>query len=447
MSVRPTLAALLATTLIAVVMPAPMISQTMASRAPAVSTGPLSPPAACSKAAADWSKEQVAPALAAYRQATDSTRPALQKAYVAAYNAASVGSQKMATECAAKFSVASVPAAELMDLIALYNAARDTANSRLATERVMTEKNLPPRVHGQALMLAMGQESTKDPSYFGIIAGAERYVAQIDALPDSLDDIKLQAHQRMLGRYEYLDVAEGLFHHATAVIALGRKLGMKQEMIAGYSSLARSFADRLNPDSALKILDTGEREIGAAAAERFKDFRNRYALIGTQAPMISAEWWINPDSKGVLTPAPGKVTLVEFTAHWCGPCKNSYPGLHALSERLKGKPFTGLMVTQLYGYLGTRQNLSPEQEVAADREYFGTEHALPFPVAINPPMKQVVGQPYAQPKPDTDYRVGGIPQIMIIDKKGIIRQIVTGWDQGNTERFSKFIDQLISEKM
>ena len=34
----------------------------------------------------------------------------------------------------------------------------------------------------------------------------------------------------------------------------------------------------------------------------------------------------------------------------------------------------------------------------------------------------------------------------IIDKKGVIRQIVTGWDQGNTERFSKFIDQLIAEK-
>ena len=71
-------------------------------------------------------------------------------------------------------------------------------------------------------------------------------------------------------------------------------------------------------------------------------------------------------------------------------------------------------------------------------------HALPFPVAINPPAKQVPGA-YAQPKPDTDYRVGGIPQIIIVDKKGIIRQIVTGWDQGNTARFSKFIDQLLKE--
>lgn len=445
MTVRPVLAALLATTL--AVVPAPALSQTTASRPTAVSSGPLSPPAACSEAVADWSKGQIAPALAAYRKANDSTRPALQKAYVAALNAASTGSQKMAGECAAKFSVTTIPAAELMDLITLYNTARDTANSRLATQRVMTEKNLPPRVHGRALLGAMEQEFTRDPSYFGIIAGAEKYATDIDQLPDSLDDIKLMAHRSMVYRYDYLDVAEGLAHHASALIALGRKLHRPQEMITGYSLLARSYADRLHPDSALKILDTGEREIGPTATNGFKDFRNRYALIGTPAPTISAEWWINPDSKGVLTPVSGKVTLVEFTAHWCGPCKNSYPGLRALSERLKGKPFTGLMVTQLYGYLGTMQNLSPEQEVAADREYFGKEHALPFPVAINPQMKQVAGKPFAQPKADADYRVGGIPQIMIIDKKGIIRQIVTGWDQGNTERFSKYIDQLISEKI
>jgi thiol-disulfide isomerase/thioredoxin len=410
-------------------------------------TGPLSPPAACTKAASDSRTSQVNPAFEAYQKATDSvTKADLLAKYRAVSTAAYAGMQKIAVDCAATFKVETVPAGQLMDLITLFNMARDTAGARRATERLLTEKNLPPRAHGQALILGMTQESSKDPSYFGIIAGAEKYVAQIDALPDSLNDIKLQAHQSMLGRYEYLDVAEGLYTHASAVIALGRKLHKPDAMISGYASLARSFADRLNPDSALKILNTGEREIGAAATDRFKDFRNRYALIGTPAASISPEWWINPDAKGIVAPVMGKVTLIEFTAHWCGPCKNSYPGLRSLSERLKGKPFTGFMVTQLYGYLGTQKNLSPEQEVAADREYFGKEHALPFPVAISLPVTQVAGQPFAQPKPDHDYRVGGIPQIMIIDKKGIIRQIVTGWDQGNTERFSKFIDQLIAEK-
>lgn len=407
----------------------------------------LTPPAACTKSANDWRSAQIAPALAAYRAANDTNRAELMAKYSAAVSATAQASQQMAAECAAQFAVETIPSSQLLDLITLYNTARDTANARRATERLLSATDLSPRAHGQALMLAMGQESTRDPSYFGIIPAAEKYVAEIDQLPDSLDDIKLAAHRSMLGRYEYLDVAEGLQNHAQAVITLGRRLHRTQDMIFGYSSLARSFADRLHPDSALRILDAGERELGDSAAMRFKDFRDRYALIGSPAATVTAKWWINTAAKSVVAPRPGRVTLIEFTAHWCGPCKNSYPGLRGLAERFKGKPFDGFMVTQLYGYLGTRRNLTPEQEVAADREYFGTEHALPFPVAINAQVTQVPGQPFRQAQPDMEYRVGGIPQIMIIDKHGIIRQIVTGWDQGNTARFSTLIESLMAEKM
>jgi|CXWL01.1.fsa_nt_gi thiol-disulfide isomerase/thioredoxin len=418
-------------------------AQTLTRPAAAAAPAPETP-AACSKAASDWRDAQVAPALEAYRKATDSTRAGLLASYRTATTTAFAGYKVKAAECAAAFTVETIPAGQLMDLVNLYNAAQDTSGARRATERLMTATDLPPRARAQALLMGMNQEIAKVPSYFGIIEGAERYVAKVDALPDSLDDMKLAAHRNMLGRYEYLDVAEGLRTHAIAVIALGKKLNKPQETISGYSSLARSYADRLQPDSAMMILNGAEKELGAPATASFKDFRNRYALIGTKASEISATWWINTDDKTVVAPKPGRVSLIEFTAHWCGPCKNSYPGLVGLNEKLKGKAFDGYMVTSLYGYIGTRQKLTPEEEVDADREYFGKEHALPFPVAINPPAKPVPGS-FAQPKPDTDYRVGGIPQIIIVDKQGIIRQIVTGWDQGNTARFSKFIDQLLKE--
>ncbi len=52
----------------------------------------------------------------------------------------------------------------------------------------------------------------------------------------------------------------------------------------------------------------------------------------------------------------------------------------------------------------------------------------------------------AQQQPDTDYRVGDIPQIIIVDKQGVTRQIVTGWDQGNTERFTNLIKRLLAAR-
>src|SRR5205814_2096650 len=156
---------------------------------------------------------------------------------------------------------------------------------------------------------------------------------------------------------------------------------------------------------------------------------------------VTGQWWLNvPGPPEPVKPDDGKVRLVEFTATWCVPCKNSYPGLRALAERFRGQEFEGVMVTSLYGYLGDRHHLTPEQEVEADRAYFTQEHALPFRVAINPPPKGGF-----QPKVDEDYRVGGIPQIAIVDKRGMIRQIVTGWDQGNTKRIGDLIARLLKE--
>src|SRR6185436_2899273 len=109
-----------------------------------------------------------------------------------------------------------------VELIGLYSFAGDTASKRRATARILTVTDLPPRQHAQALAIGMSEEVTRSGSYFGIIEGAEKMIAKIDALPDSLSDIKLNAHQSLLGRYEYLDVNEGLRKHATALIELGR---------------------------------------------------------------------------------------------------------------------------------------------------------------------------------------------------------------------------------
>jgi hypothetical protein len=397
-------------------------------------------PAECIKAANDWRNAQMRPlsqALSSKQIDTD--------AYMAGYTNLSKETQRIARECGDRFSLERAASADLPGMIQLYAFVGDTVRSVRAIEKALAAKDLSQRMQGQVLSMAMTQEVTRASSVFGILEGAERYVRLIDALPDSLADIRLTAHQSMLGRYEYLDVADGLLHHSQAVLANARVMGKKDYMANAYLSLARSFADRLMPDSALHILDNAEKELAGTArvAETFKDFRARYALIGTPAARITGDWFIN--SNGTLEgtqPGNGKVTFIEFTAHWCGPCKNSYPGVGQLTKRFEGKPFQGVMVTSLYGYVGDKKNLDAEQEVAADRIYFA-EHHVPFGVAINKPVKDAAGRTSGMPAVDGAYRVGGIPQIMIVDQKGIIRQIVTGWDHGNTERMGKYIDGLL----
>ena len=358
--------------------------------------------------------------------------------------------RRAAKECGSKLDLTRTPEAELTSLVSYYAYVGDTAQSRITLDRALAVENLPPRARGTALLLGLEREISRAAGKFAIIDGAEAYVARIDALPDSLNTLKISAHQRMLGQYEYLDVADGLTSHSTALIELGRAAGNKGVMIGAFTSLARASADKLHPEDALRILADAEKEIGTAYVKgAFDDFRHRYALIGTKAETVTGKWWVNNTSPiDAVVPGNGKVTLVEFTAHWCGPCKNSYPGIKQVAEHFRGQPFQGVMVTGLYGYLGDQKNLTPPQEVEADRTYFGTEHAVPFPVAINenlPVSTPRKPNEFPQPKPDRDYRVGGIPQIVIIDKQGVIRQIVIGWDHGNTERFTKYIQQLLAE--
>src|SRR6185436_15142189 len=105
------------------------------------------------------------------------------------------------------------------------------------------------------------------------------------------------------------------------------------------------------------------------------------------------------------------VTLLEFSAHWCVPCKESYPGVNRLLAKYGPKGFRVVLATQLYGYFEKEQKLPADAEIDRDRKYFA-EHGMDVPIAIGT----------TKPDPnDQHYKVGGIPQIHLIDKKGNIR--------------------------
>ena len=86
-------------------------------------------------------------------------------------------------------------------------------------------------------------------------------------------------------------------------------------------------------------------------------------------------------------------------------------------------------------------------EVGAVAIEFGVD--VPIAVGDQVTAKVVDGKVTYVPgkKPnDVAYRVGGIPQIHLIDKQGRIRLVMVGYDDLNEPKLSKMIEEMLNEK-
>lgn len=377
--------------------------------------------------------------------------------------------KKITRDCAAGINVATASIRERVDLASLYVYTNDTSRAESLVADLLREKGSESD-RADARVAAIRLAIAKWDAFAGPNPDGERYAREIDAMSDAVIAQKIVAHSALLGRYDYADLDEPLRDQAVLLLALSRRaldlkaLPMSPErpaqgqrasipsvnsayfaMSTAYGALARAAGDFLDADSAIRILNEGDRVVGSVywpARENFESNRRMYRLVGTSATPIDGKWWVNAADGSVVKPGDGKVSIVQFTAHWCVPCKKSYEPMNRLMAKYKGRPVESIMATELYGYIGSRRNLTDDQEVAADREYFTVEHKLNSIVSINPSS-------FGPQRPTSNegrYEVGGIPEIVIIDRKGVIRATVVGWDKGNEARFAAFIDRLLSEK-
>jgi thiol-disulfide isomerase/thioredoxin len=399
-------------------------------------------PAGCLQVATDYLNEHVKAARAEGPLTSDR------------YQAITRERAKVAAECVATISLADTPPGDLVTLAQVYSLADQPEHANAAIARALAVQGLgvPERAKmlGASVRLVLSQPVSDARN-----AQAERYVAQLDALPDTVIMDKIAAHGALNSYYRADDIDAGIIVHSTKLIECGRKLAPEQRkatgttLIMAYNNLAEALADREETAQALDLLRRAPKEL--AGLDRVDEIitptLERYLLVGTAAAPIEAPRWLNaPAGTRKLDPK-GAVRLIQFTAHWCGPCREAYPGVIRLSKRYADKGFQVAMVTQLYGYFGNRRNLSPADELSADETYF-REHGITFPIAVAdmPEEKTVNGKIVpAVNENEANYRVGGIPQIMIIDKRGRIRLIMVGYDDKNEERLAALISRLLAE--
>src|SRR5262249_17400521 len=136
-------------------------------------------------------------------------------------------------------------------------------------------------------------------------------------------------------------------------------------------------------------------------------------------------------------------------AVWCRPCVSTFPHLKEWHSQYKDKGLEIVGVTGYYETLdfdastGKLKRLAATEKLTQEKEQemlkaFGKHHKLEH--RLLPLDKE------DQKKVYTDYQVGGIPHVVLIDRKGVVRFVRVGADEESAKEIEAKLKELIDEK-
>jgi thiol-disulfide isomerase/thioredoxin len=158
--------------------------------------------------------------------------------------------------------------------------------------------------------------------------------------------------------------------------------------------------------------------------------KKQIEMVGLGAPALAVERGYGTFNG--LESLRGKVVLIDFFAHWCGPCINSFPDMRKMYADLKDKGLEIVGVTTYYGYYGQERDLSKDDEYARMSDFI-SKHQLPWPVV------------YGDRSNFEGWAVTGIPHVTVIDRDGNVRKIKIGYSPASFGEFRREIEKLLEK--
>jgi len=141
------------------------------------------------------------------------------------------------------------------------------------------------------------------------------------------------------------------------------------------------------------------------------------------------------------------VVLLDFWPVWCGPCIATFPHLRKWEEEYRKDGLEVVGATTYYERYGfdpkAGRLMKAKAPLTSDEEHdmlkaFATHHKLKHEILVvsKDNWKKASG----------DYKVRGIPQVVLIDRKGIVRMVRVGSGPANAEALEEEFKKLLKEK-
>ncbi len=151
----------------------------------------------------------------------------------------------------------------------------------------------------------------------------------------------------------------------------------------------------------------------------------RMDLVGTFAPTWKDVESVSGSFPPSIAAMRGRVVLLDFWATWCGPCRIVIPKLGALQSRYGAQ---GLSV------LGVSTG-EDAQDVCA----------VCSPSAW-PCVHRAVASRQEHAETTRSYGVVSLPTLVVIDKRGVVRDVAIGYDSSEDARLEASVRSLLAEQ-